>query len=461
MLRKFFTSPFFRNATLRNILFLLLLVGTASGLGYLATRYHVQRDITHNANNSLDSVSVNVLQQLSGPVNISVYATEQDARLGDIRKIIRDFLSLYQRYKPDIKLVFIDPGKEAEKTRAARIQLNGEMVVEYAGRSEHLTQINEQILTSTLLRLAHTRDQTVMYLDGHGERKLDGIANHDLGLLFGAKLKQNGFRLNSLNLALAQEVPVNASVLVVTNPQLDLMPGEVNKLLSYIERGGNLLWLVDAEPLHGLERLAEKLDLLLPPGIVIDPAATEMNANTPPTWSLGATYPPHAITRNFNLITVFPSARPLIWNENPDWQHHVLVEVAARGWVSRNAAGINSSKGKPLFDKQHDTPGPANIAITMQRHINDRDQRIVVVGNGAFLSNSFAGNGGNVDLGVNMVNWLAGEEHLITLQPRAAKDSNLALGKMKLNIISIGFLLFLPLMLAWVGGYLWWKRRKT
>ncbi|MDH4234505.1 MAG: GldG family protein [Gallionella sp.] len=454
MLRKLFFSPL-----LRNMLFVLLLLGAASGLGYLTTRYHAQRDITHNANNSLDSVSVETLRQLDGPVNITVYATEQDARLGDIRKIIREFLSLYQRYKPDIKLVFIDPEKEAEKTRAAHIQLNGEMVVEYAGRSEHLTQINEQIFTSTLLRLAHTRDQTVMYLDGHGERKLDGIANHDLGSPFGAKLKQNGFRISSLNLALAQEVPVNTSVLVVTQPQLDLMPGEVDKLLRYVERGGSLLWLVDAEPLHGLERLAEKLDLLLPPGIVIDPAATEMNA--PPTWSLGATYPPHAVTRNFNLITAFPQARPLIWNENPDWQHHVLVEVAGRGWVSRSISGSKPTAKKPSFDKQHDTPGPVIIAVALERHINDRDQRIVVVGNGAFLSNSFAGNAGNVDLGVNMVNWLAGEEHLITLQPRAAKDSNLVLSKTQLNVISIGFLLGLPLMLAGAGGYIWWKRRKT
>lgn len=452
MLRKFFTSPL-----LRNLLFVLLLLGIVSGLGYLATRYHVQRDITHNASNSLEPASVEVLRQLSGPVNITVYATEQDARLGDIRKIIRNFMSLYQRYKPDIQLVFIDPEKEPEKTRAARVQLNGEMVVEYAGRSEHLTQLNEPILTSTLLRLAHTRDQTVMYLDGHGERKLDGIANHDLGEPFGAKLKQNGFRIGSLNLALAQEVPGNASVLVITQPQVDLMPGEVDKLLRYVERGGNLLWLVDTGPLHGLERLAEKLDLLLPPGTVIDPAASGMNA--PATWALGAIYPPHAITRNFNLITAFPSARPLAWNENPDWQHSVLVEVAARGWVSRNAASVKTLDDKPRFDKQHDTPGPAIIAAALQRNINDREQRIVVVGNGAFLANSFAGNGGNVDLGVNMVNWLAGEEHLITLQPRAAKDSNLTLDKTQLTAIGISFLLGLPLLLAGVGVYIWWKRR--
>jgi ABC-type uncharacterized transport system involved in gliding motility auxiliary subunit len=454
MMRKFLASP-----TVRNLLFVSLLLGSALGLGYLATRHHLQHDLTHNASNSLEPASVEVLGQLSGPVNITVYATEQDARLGDIRKIIRDFFSLYQRYKADINLVFIDPSKEAGKARAANIQLNGEMVFEYAGRSEHLTQINEQIVTSTLLRLAHTRDQTVMYLDGHGERKLDGIANHDLGSLFGAKLKQNGFRLNSLNLALAQEVPKNVSVLVITQPQLDLMPGEVDKLLRYAARGGNLLWLVDAGPLHGLEPLAEKLDLLLPPGIVIDPAASGMNA--PSTWSLGATYPPHAITRNFNLITAFPAARPLVWNENPDWQHHVLVEVAARGWVSRNMSGGTSLNDKPVFDKQRDTPGPSIIALALQRNINDRDQRIVVVGNGAFLANSYAGNGGNIDLGVNMVNWLAGEEHLISLQPRAAKDSSLVLGRAQLNVISIGFLLVLPLLLAGVGIFIWWKRRRA
>jgi ABC-type uncharacterized transport system involved in gliding motility auxiliary subunit len=136
----------------------------------------------------------------------------------------------------------------------------------------------------------------------------------------------------------------------------------------------------------------------------------------------------------------------------------VLVEAAARGWVSRN---IPDKTSPPRFDKQRDTPGPAVIALALQRNVNDREQRIVVAGSGAFLANSFAGNGGNVDLGVSMVNWLAGEERLITLQPRAAKDSNLVLGKMQLAAIGIGFLLGLPLLLAGVGLYIWWKRRRA
>lgn len=448
------SNKFYSSSGFKNLIFVLLLAVTALGIGYVATRFHAQLDITHNANNSLDPASTTVLKQMNEPINITVYATEYDEKLGNIRKILSDFISLYQRYKPDIELTFIDPTKEAEKTRAAGIQLNGEMVIEYAGRNEHLTQINEQTVTSTLLSLAHARDQKVMYLDGHGERKLDGIANHDLGKPFGARLMQNGFQLGNLNLAVAQGMPDNINVLVITQPKIDLMPGEIDLLLQYIERGGNLLWLVDAEPLHGLGKLADKLDLQLPPGIVIDPAAS--NVNAPAHWSLGATYPPHDITRNFNLITVFPSARPLVANKNSDWQHRVLVEVAPRGWVSSKA-----NKNEPRFDKKHDTPGPAIIAMALQRQVHDGEQRIVVVGNGAFIANSYAGNGGNVDLGINMVNWLAGEEHLITLQPRTAKDSNLTLSSLHLNIVGIGFLIVVPLLLAGIGGYIWWKRRRT
>ncbi|MBI1175650.1 MAG: ABC transporter [Sideroxydans sp.] len=441
------------NLLLKNLAFAALLLVAAVALYQFTAHHPLQHDITQNASNSLEPTSVQVLQQLHGPVTLTVFSTRQDAKQGDIHKLVRNFVSLYQRYKPDITLSFIDPAQHPDEVRKADVQNNGEMVVEYGGRREHLTMLNEQALTSALLNLAHRKQQLVMYLDGHGERKLEGGANFDLGL-FGQRLQQNGFRINALNLAVAQDVPSNASLLIITQPQVDLMPGELDKLTRYVDGGGNLLWLMDAEPLHGLEQLAEKLGLALTPGIVIDPDAQQMRA--PTTWALAAGYPPHPITRNFNLVTVFPYARALDHEDSTGWQYHSVVEAAPRGWVSRNTPREGQ---QPHFNKNHDVPGPVTVALALRRNINDRDQRIVVVGSGAFLANTYAGNGGNLDLGVNMVNWLANEEKLITIQPRAAKDSAVNLSKRQLSFISIGFVIVLPLLRVLSGGVLWWRRR--
>ncbi|MDP1635509.1 MAG: GldG family protein, partial [Gallionellaceae bacterium] len=371
---------------LKRTLALLLVLVAAGALYQLAARYPAHWDATQNALNSLEPGSVDALALLQEPVKITVYATEQDAQLGDIRKLIREFIALYQRYKPDISLTFVDPVKEPEAMRKAAIRGNGEMVVEYAGRSEHIAMLNEQTLSSALLRLAHGKDQMLMYLAGHGERKLDGSANHDLGE-FGGRLQQLGYRIAALKLTVAQDVPDNAAMLVIANPQTRLMPGEVKKLLRHIDRGGNLLWLADAEPLRGLEPVAEKLGITFPPGIVIDPAAREMDA--PLNWTLGAGYPPHAVTRDFDLITVFPDARAVSVEPREGWQKQTLVEGAAQGWVSER--GITRR-----FDKERDIPGPFDLAIALQRTVNDREQRIVVVGNAAFLANTYSGNGGNL-----------------------------------------------------------------
>ncbi len=438
---------------IKNIIFTLLLLTAAIALYQLVARQPTQWDVTHAKLNSLGESSVEVLKRLPGEVAITVYITEQDVKQSDMRRLIREFIAIYQRYKSDITLTFVDPIKEPEAMRKAAIQNNGEMVVEYNGRNVHLSSLNEQTLSSALLGLAHSKDELLMYLDGHGERKLNGVANHDLGE-FGNKLLQNGFRISSLNLTIAPEVPSNAGLLVLTHPQGQLLSGEVDKILRHLDNGGNLLWLIDAEPLRGLERVAEKLDLLLSPGIIIDPAAQEMNA--PANWTLSASYPIHPVTNNFNLITVFPYARSLAREESSAWQRHIIVEAAPRGWVSRTPLKPDS---KPRFDKNHDIPGPFSLAVALQRTVNDKEQRIIVVGGASFLANAYSGNGGNIDLGINMVNWLTNEDALIVTQPRANKDGMIIFSSRALTIISVGLVIALPLLLLTIGGIIWWRRR--
>jgi ABC-type uncharacterized transport system involved in gliding motility auxiliary subunit len=139
---------------------------------------------------------------------------------------------------------------------------------------------------------------------------------------------------------------------------------------------------------------------------------------------------------------------------NSNWETHILVEGAARGWVSEQTSG------KVRFDKNRDVPGPVELALALQRDINGHEQRIVIVGSGGMLANAYSGNGGNLDLGMNMVNWLANEERLITLQPHAAKDAKLTLSKHQLNFLSLTFLIALPLLLIAAGIWSWRRRHR-
>jgi len=432
-------------------LFVVLLVALVGLLAHLAREFRIEHDLTRSHRNTLSPATLGALKRLEGAVNITAYALARDSRGDYVHRRIEEFLRPYQRAKPDITVTFVDPREQPKAAAEAGVRAPVELVVEHRRRSEHLTEFNEQAFTNTLMRLARISERLVLWLDGHGERKLNGPANHDLGE-FGRQLEHKGLRINGVNLALAQEVPANAALLVIASPQVDLFPAETQKIRRYLARGGNLLWLIDPGPVRGLAPVAELLGLVLTPGTVVDPEAARYGAS--PALAVAAVYGRHAVTEGFNLVTVYPQARQVETIDREEWRIRPLVEVAPRGCVK-------PGKIEGRCDRNRDIAGPITIAAAFERAVGDKQQRVVVVGNGSFLSNTFIGNGGNRDLGVNMVNWLVGDDSLITLQPRGVTDSSIDVDHASLYLIAFGFLLALPLAFLITGVVIWWRRRKT
>lgn len=442
---------------MQNSFFVLLFIALVAMLGYLTNQYHVARDITQSTRNTLSKGSLDVLKQMEGPVNIRVFVSQDD----QYRKTINDFMSRYQRAKPDVKVEFINPAEFPKLAQDEGIKAEGELVVEYQKRTEHLIPpYVEQDMTNLLVRLARTHQQAVMYLDGHGERNLIGLKNHDLGE-FGKQLEKRGFKLANPDLTIAQQVPSNGAMLVIASPQIDIPEVEVQKILEYIKAGGNVLWLLDDEKMHGLQPVAEYLGLEITPGMVIDMSSSQYGAD--PKIAFANLYGEHAITKNFMLRTLFPEARKVDAKDSFEygWKVSRLVEVAPNGWLETGPISAKVS-----FDEKSDVPGPVNIAVALERPYGKKGQRVVIVGNANFLSNTFLANGGNLDLGINMVNWLAGDERLITIQPKPVKDVNVIIpsdpvGKIMAALVFFGFRLLLPIGLLIAGIVIWWRRRKA
>lgn len=436
-------------------LFLVLFLALVTLLAFLAHEYRREWDVTRNARNSLAQPTLEVLRQLQGPVTVTAYAVRIDPSGVNVHRIIEERLRPYSRAKPDLTLELVDPREDPKRAAAAKLATPNALVIEYRKRVEHLplAEFTEQSFATALMRLMRGSASLVLWLEGHGERRLDGAANHDLGE-FGRQLQMKGVKVNSVNLAIAQEVPADAALLVIASPQTQVQPQEVAKIERYVASGGNLLWLIDPEPLRGLDRIAEMLRLVLTPGTVVDAALRPRSG--PPVFAVGTAYGNHPITASFRYNTLFPHARQIGISDNEDWRVSPLVEVAQRGWVEMDRLEDN-----PTFNRMRDLPGPVVVAAALERAVGERRQRVVVVGTGSFLSNTYLGNGGNLQLGMAIVNWLAGEDALVAIDPRPAPDARIDIDQLTLMVIAVGFLIVLPLAFVLAGVLVWWRRRRA
>ncbi len=448
-------------------LFVVLFILIVILIGYLTSQYRVAKDITQANRNILTQGSVNILKQMKEPVNITVYATKDDANRGDtFRKGMIDFVARYQREKKNITLTFINPSEEPRLAQEAGVKQDGETVVEFNKRTEHINPpFAEQEMTNLLVRLSRTNSQAVMFLDGHGERHLQGIKNHDIGE-FGKQLESKGFKFANPDLTVAQAVPANGAMLVIASPQVDVSEIEAKKIKAYLESGGNLLWLLDDNNLHGLQAVADYLGVTVSPGIAVDMTAAQYGADAKVAFA--SFYADHAITRKFQLRTLFPEAHEVDAQASDEfgWKVGRLVQVAPNGWLEsdKSAAGVKNQK--VTFDAATDKRGPINIGVALEREYGKKGQRVVVMGNANFLSNTFITNGGNLDFGINIVNWLAGDDKLITIQPMPLKDINMTIpnddtGRLVAWTVFHGFQYFIPVGFFVAGFWLWWKRRKA
>lgn len=451
---------------LQRYTFIALFLAAIGLLAWLSTQYVRQADWTAGSRNSLSADSVRLLDTLEEPIVITSFARDNEA----LRNQVRDLVARYQRHQSEIRLEFVNPDKEPERVRELGVTMDGELRVSYQGRSERVQELSEQAITNALLRTARQGERWISFLSGHAERDPNGQANHDLGN-FGAELDRKGLKVQTLNLSQTPQIPDNTSLLVIASPRVDLLPGEVDIIRQYLDQGGNLLWLTDPGQHGGLDRIAEYLGISFLPGVIVD-ATTQLFGIQNPDFVLVPEYPAHPVTRELRTMTLFPHTLGLEWDRRDDWEGQPLLSSQSRAWTETGAMS-----GAISYDAASDErAGPLDIAFALTRqHDNtttdsdteasaetnsNREQRVIVAGDGDFISNAYLGNGGNLDLGLNIMSWLSNDDNFIAIRAASAPDQTLTLSSTAQGVIGLGFLFAVPLALIGSGVFIWLRRRK-
>ena len=444
---------------LQRFIFVALLLTACGLIAWLSLQHSVQFDWTSNQRNTLSQNSIDILNTMTDPALIKVYV-QDDATA---RSAIEEILKRYQREKADFKFRLINPDIDIEQAQQDNIKQYGQVIIQYQGRKENLNSLSERAISSALLRLSRSGERKIVFISGHGERSITEDNNLSFTKL-AAELNSKGLLAESINL-LEHNIPDNTHLLVIASPSSDFLIGELELINNYTDQGGNLLWLMDPGKLHGLEVLSTRLGLTFHDGMIVD-----NNINLRKTLRIEhpaiipvLEYVAHAITRNIDYNTLFPISRGISYNEDSGWLVSQFLVSLPRSWSEKS--GLSS---EIVFEPDKgDISGPINIGLALERDLsseqntgNKASQRIVVVGDSDFLANSYIGAGANLALGLNIFNWLAGDDALIAVEPRNAPDTQLELNDTEIFMIGTGFFIALPLTLFIAGFTIWYRRRK-
>jgi len=112
----------------------------------------------------------------------------------------------------------------------------------------------------------------VYILQGHGEPTLEEGENSFSQAV--ASLTEKSYVVQGLNLTSTPLVPPNADVLMVSSGTRELLEGEVRAIERFVNNGGSLLVMYDAQSPSSLNRLFAQWGIVLHDGLIVDGSGT-------------------------------------------------------------------------------------------------------------------------------------------------------------------------------------------
>lgn len=467
------------NAVASTVFFLGILVVVA----LIADRHPWRLDLTQSGAFTLSEQTRNVVNSIEEPIEIKAFfATAAPEEME-----ARDLFETYRYHNKKISYQFIDPDRQPEKARQYDIRSYSTLVLEGFGKQRTIQDATEESLTNGILRLTREQQKKVCFLIGHGEHSLQELDKEGYSTVKSALQKEN-YQVEELNLLQHESVPEDVAVLVIAGPRKPLFGQELAALKSYLARGGKLVVFLDPTFDAGMKEFLLQYGVEITEDIVIDKLSKIFGGNY--LLPVVTEYGLHKISEHFNIATFYPEARSVrSARDLPDGiQTEILASTSPNAWAETDFELLQ--EGQASFDEKTDEAGPVPLMVLVQMNLADmsgeedpsgernadsavekqdapgdagggRAQKayLLVAGDSDFINNTHFGLSGNGDFFLNIVNFLADEENLITIEPRKAGGQPMMLTDSQAQMLLWTVLVFVPLALLLIGFAVYRVRR--
>jgi ABC-type uncharacterized transport system involved in gliding motility auxiliary subunit len=430
----------------------ICLVGIACCLGYLSSRFRVRLDLTEGGMFTLSPRSIDALEQLDTQVHVTGFFLRGDPQ-GDY---MENLLEEYSRYSDKITYQFIDPELKPAAAQQYGVTSYNVMVFQANEKTLKIFVANEQDLTRAIIKAASPDREAIYFVNGHGERDPDNTGGSGYSQVRDA-LEQNNYDVRTLNLAVTNAIPEDASALIVAAPHYPLLAEEIEILQTFLRRGGGIMLLQDPGGDETFDRLLESTGVRLEDDIIVDYEKALFGVD--PLSPIVDDYSPGTITADVGE-TIFFGARSIAVDESQGAAVGTIAQTSESSW---GEADLESQD--PQYS-EGDTPGPLAVAVAAElqesggtQDSSSRQSRLVVFGDSDFASNSGTVFVGNADIFMNAANWLAAGADLLSVQSEPYQVRRMTLQPQETRLLFSMSSIVLPLLVLLAGIVVWLLQR--
>jgi ABC-type uncharacterized transport system involved in gliding motility auxiliary subunit len=483
-------------------------------INFLGIRYHLRLDLTDTQLFTLSPQSRELVSNLPETMKVWLFTKEKNSQ-------DQELLDNYHRQSNKFKFEYVDPELKPGLVDRFGVKDYGEVYLEFQTKRQLVQRISEDErlseikLTNRLQQMINPKTAKVYFLQGHSEHPLSGSKGAISKAIQG--LIDKNFTISTLNLAERPQVPNDADVVIVAGPQKELLTGEVTALQNYLNRGGNLLLMIDPNTNPKIDTLLKEWGVRLDNRLVIDNSGESLQLG--PATILVTEYGQHPITQDFaNNISVYPLTRPLEIDPVSGVESMVLLKTKP---YPNSWAESDQKSEKLEFNEDKDLKGPLTLGVALTRKLLNsptaipnpiptaqnsptaipnpiptaqnsptaipnpiptaqnspttipnpipttttspttaKESRLVVFGNSNFATDSLFEQQLNGDVFLNTVSWLSQQdEKLLSIRPKEPKNRRIIISNLEANLLTISAVVLLPLLGLLTGFIIWWKRR--
>jgi ABC-2 type transport system permease protein len=322
-------------------------------------------------------------------------------------------------------------------------QMTGQQSYTFAGESK-ITNAIDYVTTESL--------PTIYTLTGHGETALSSE-------LISA-IQDDNFSIKDLSLFGGDTVPEDMGCLLINDPTSDISENELQKMLDYMDKGGNILLNTGYQEteMANLGKLEENFGVKKLTGVVFEGDANKY------------LHIPHYLLPN---IIPHPANQAIIHNKLPVFMpisHAIekLPNVRSSLTVRDLLTTSDSAYEKPVLTAQSvvdreegDISGPFTLAVAVEEDVQDASSKFVWFASSQYVTDNANDtvSGANSDMLLGVLGWMCDRPSSISIHTKSLTDEKLVIPASTSYALSILIIILLPLAALVVGGIIAYRRR--